>query len=182
MLSCRTNGVNISRLVDNDLPEKDADALRDHLITCDDCKKRYDDYVNISCFVKHAFTETASSPKYVQVNSSKSVIPFDSIIKQAIAGLSFVVTVLVIVSVITIQNRNPVIIPALSEVQTDNMNTPLEALLYYFEHDSTTVGSQFLTISRGTIKSSTDTLQLTYSSPLFDDNSGIEMYSTENYK
>jgi Putative zinc-finger len=181
MLSCRISGKQISRLVDNDLPEKDAIALRNHITACSDCSNRYNEYVNISGFVKHAFTETTIQ-KYVHVNSSKSVIPFDTIIKPAIAGLTAIVTFLVIISVVTIPNHTPGTFPVLSEIQPDNMNTPFGALLYYFEHDSTTVGSQFLTVSRGTIKSSTDTLQLTYSSPLFDDNSGIEMYSTERYR
>ncbi len=181
MLSCRINRKQISRLVDNDLPEKDAIALRNHITSCSDCSKRYDKYVNISSFVKLAFTE-AAVPKHIHVNSSKSTILFDSIIKPAIAGLSVVLTVLVVFSFVTLSIRTTGPIPTLCEMHADNMNTPLGALLYYFEHDSTTVGSQFLTISRGTVKSSTDTLQLTYSSPLFDDNSGIEMYSTANYK
>jgi hypothetical protein len=181
MLSCRKNRKQISRLIDNDLPEKESIALRNHIITCSDCNKTYNEYVNLSGFVKHAFTE-ATAPKYVHVNSSKSIIAFDSIIKPAIAGLSVVITVLIVFSFVTLPIRTTGTLPTLSEIQTDKMNTPLGALLYYFEHDSTTVGSQFLTVSRGTIKSSTDTLQLTYSSPLFNDNSGIEIYSTENYK
>ncbi|HMA65253.1 MAG: hypothetical protein ACM31E_02530 [Fibrobacterota bacterium] len=181
MLSCRISGKQISRLVDNDLPEKESIALSNHITTCIDCSKRYNEYITISGFVKHAFTE-ATAHKYVHVDSSQSIIPFDTITKPAIAGLLVVVTFLVIISVLIFPNRTMGTFPVLSELQADNMNTPLGALLYYFEHDSTTVGSQFLTVSRGTIKSSTDTLQLTYSSPLFDDNSGIEMYSTENYK
>ncbi len=181
MLTCRISGKQISRLVDNDLPEKEAITLRNHITVCSDCSRRYSEYVTISGFVKHAFTETAV-PKYVHVNSSKSTIPFDYIIKPAIAGLSVAITVLIILSFVTLSIRTTGPIPTLCEMHADNMNTPLGALLYYFEHDSTTVGSQFLTISRGTVKSSTDTLQLTYSSPLFDDNSGIEMYSTANYK
>lgn len=181
MLTCHISGKQISRFVDNDLPEKKAIALRNHITVCNDCSKRYNEYVTISGFVKHAFTETAA-PKYVHINSGKSTIPFGSIIKPAIAGLSVVVTFLVIFSIIAIQIRTPGTFPVLSELQPDKINTPLGALLYYFEHDSTTVGSQFLTMSQGTIKSSSDTLQLTYSSPLFNDNSGIEMYSTENYK
>jgi len=180
MITCRISGKQISRLVDNDLPEKEAIALRNHITVCSDCNKRYSEYVTISGFVKHAFTETTVS-KYVHLNN-KFTIPFGSLIKPAIAGLSVVVTFLVIVSVFTFPNRTPGTYAVLSELQSDKMNTPLGALLYYIEHDSKTIGSQFLTMSQGTIKSSTDSLQLTYSSPLFDDNSGIEMYSTENYK
>ncbi len=181
MLTCRISGKQISRLVDNDLPEKEAIALRNHIVNCSNCSKRYDEYVTISGFVKQAFTET-STPRFVHVNSSKSIALFGSIIKPAIAGLSVVATILIIISVVIIQIPTSGTFPVLSELHSDRMNTPLGALLYYFEHDSTTVGSQFLAVSQGTIKSSTDTLQLTYSSPLFDDNSGIEMYSTESYK
>jgi hypothetical protein len=181
MLTCRLYGNQISRLIDNDLPEQEALALRDHISVCSDCSKRYNEYVTISGFIKHAFTET-TEPKYVHVNSCESTIPFNSIIKQGFTGLSLVITFLVIISFLIFPNRTPATHAELSELHPDNMNTPFGALLYYFDHDSTTVGSQFLTLSQGIIKSSTDTLQLTYSSPLFDDNSGIEEYSTENYK
>jgi len=181
MLTCRVSGKQISRLVDNDLPDEEATALKNHITSCIHCSNRYAEYGNISGLVKHAFTNT-TKPHYVHTNCSKSNIPFHSLIKPVVAGLSVVVTVLVVFSFVTLSTRNTGTIPTLSEVHTDKMNTPLGALLYYFEHDNTTVTSQFLSISQGTITSSTDTLQLTYSSPLFDDNSGIELYSLQNYK
>lgn len=173
MKKCAENRLLISRYIDSDIMDyAQRIELEEHLKTCDECKKTYNQYKSIRDLLAVSFDTTENAENKLLTNRNSQLLHLRWPLRvAAILTLSLSIMSIVILSLTKQNIRNLSV-----TVQQDclpMMNFPLGALVYYESVSGDIIQDQFTRVSTDYLRSgyfSNTVESLNYQSSLFIEN------------